>query len=153
MKEFNSPSFTELNNVFAEPIYAASGTSETSTETTTPSDGDWDITCEWRNHNTGHHSELAIKGKHHGTTSGNTLTMNLYVNGFKLDTIKDNGGYPVSNVCETGFTITRNNFYNANDQFEFNIQLTAKDSLYNGSVGKTGEATTCSVICTSYYGS
>ena len=151
MKKFNAPTLTVVDGYALEPVYACSGT-ETTDKTEEKTDGDWDVTCEWRNHNTGHHSELAIKGKHHGDCSGNTLKMDMVCNGFKLDSIKDNGGYPVSNVCESGFTITRNNFYNATDQFEFNIQLTCEDSPYQGSVTKTGSTTSCKVICSSYTG-
>ena len=151
MKSFKAPTLTVVDGYALEPVYACSGTKNTE-EVEDKTQGDWDMTTHWCNHNSGRHSELAITGVHHGDCSGETVTMNMQCVGFKLAAIKDNGGWPVCNVTENGFTITRNNHYNATDRFEFNIQITASDSNYHGAVGKTGEACSESVICTSYTG-
>lgn len=148
--KFEAPAMDELAWVKTEETYVGSG-NPTPTPVPEPTpDGDWTITAEWRNHNSGSHSELAIKGLHHGNHTGNTLTMYMAVRGFKLEKVKDCGGMQVSNVSESGFTITRNNFYNPTDNFEFNIQITASDSKYHGAIGVTGSPCAESVVCVRY---
>ncbi len=150
MKNYSSPELTELSSI--EGIYADSGSYHMDPPPEDGGDDDgWNIRCEWRNHNTGHHSELAIIGEHHGKLSGESMTMNMRVDGFRLDYIKDCGGMIVTNVSESGFTITRHNHFNATERFEFNIQITCKNSPYEGSVGKTGEYCPHKVHCVSYF--
>lgn len=149
MKKFETPVLEVVESFTMEPVYAISGKPDTPHEHEDPK-GDWKIWTEWRNHNSGSHSELAIIGVHSGSHSGNTLTMDFCCCDFKLDYVKDNSGYAVSNVSETGFTITRNNFFNPTERFEFNIQLVAKDSQYHGAIGQTNCPCPARVICVSY---
>ena len=148
MKKFEKPVFAECSE-FTEGIYASSGWVPV-TPPDTPK-GDWVIECDWANHNSGSHSELKIKGHNYGNLSGDCLTMHFRIMDFRLDTIKDMGGMIFSNISESGFTITRNNHFNPNENFEFNIQITCKNSPYEGSVGKTGEYCPHKVHCVSYF--
>lgn len=148
MKEYIAPSLVEILDK-VEGVYAASGAGQT-TPTPEIKQGDWDIHCEYRNHNSGSHSEVAIIGIHNGTHTGKKLTMVFRVEGIRLDTIKDNGGYSLLSYSETGFSIVRHGHFNPTERFEFNIQITIKDSPYHGSVGKTGEDIPCTIYCTSY---
>lgn len=148
MKEYIAPSLVEILDK-VEGVYAASGAGQT-TPTPEIKQGDWKIYCEYRNHNSGSHSEVAIIGIHNGTHTGNKLTMVFRVEGIRLDTVKDNGGNSVLSHSETGFSIVRHGFFNPTERFEFNIQITIKDSPYNGSVGKTGEDIKCTIYCNSY---
>lgn len=152
MKNFVIPEIEDLSEVVLEPVYTASGwTPENPPEDPTPK-GDWDISTHWCNHNSGSHSELAIVGVHSGKTCGESITMVFQCIGFCLNKVKDNGGFIVSNETESGFTITRFGHFNPTERFEFNIQVTAKDSLYHGAVGKTGEQVVGkSVKCISYF--
>lgn len=147
--KFEVPVLDQLEWVNTEVSYVGSGVP--STEPEKPSEkGDWLITTGWANHNSGHHSELKIRGVHSGVHTGNSITMHFHVEGFKLATIQDSNGYAFANVSETGFSITRTGFYNGSDNFEFNIQITASDSPYQGSVGVTGQPCAALVICDSY---
>lgn len=148
MKEYIAPSLVEILDK-VEGVYAASGAGQT-TPTPEIKQGDWDIHCEYRNHNSGSHSEVAIIGVHNGTHTGNKLTMVFRVEGIRLDTIKDDGGNSVLSHSETGFSIVRQEHFNPTERFEFNIQITIKDSPYHGSVGKTGEDIKCTIYCNSY---
>lgn len=153
MKRFESPVLETVTEVEGmERAFVGSGITPGNDpdKPVVPAEGCWKITTEWRNHNSGSHSELAIIGNHQGDHMGESITMNFAVQGFKLATVKDSSGYLVSNVSETGFTITRNNHYNGTDRFEFNIQLTASDSSYSGAVGVTGQPCPHQVICTGY---
>lgn len=148
MKKFEKPVFAECSE-FTEGIYASSGW----VPVTPPPDGpkgDWVIECDWANHNSGSHSELAIKGHNYGNLSGECLTMHFRIFDFRLDTIKDTGGLIFSNISENGFSITRNIHFNPNENFEFNIQITVKDSLYKGSYGQTGVPCACNIKCVGY---
>ena len=78
------------------------------------------------------------------------ITMTFICIGFKLASVKDSSGYMVSNVSESGFTIYRNGHFNPNERIEFNIQITAADSPYHGSVAQTGQVCPHKVVCTSY---
>ena len=149
MKKFEAPVLEVIEDFAMEPVYALSGTPETPDTPDTP-DGDWKIWTEWRNHNTGSHSELAIIAKNDGKLSGDGITMTFICIGFKLASVKDSSGYMVSNVSESGFTIYRNGHFNPNERIEFNIQITAADSPYHGSVAQTGQVCPHKVVCTSY---
>ena len=149
MKKFEAPVLEVIEDFAMEPVYALSGTPDTPDTPDTPK-GDWDITAEWRNHNSGSHSELAIIGVHHGSHSGDGLTMTFSCHGFKLASIKDTGGYTFTNVTESSFTVYRNGHFNPTERFEFNIQITASDTPYEGSVAHTGDVCPFKVICTSY---
>lgn len=147
MKNYIAPVLIDMNDQ-VEGVYAASGVAPTPKPD--PSLGTWNIYCVYRNHNSGSHSEVAIICEKHGGKPVEGLVMNFTVKDFRLDTVKDNGGYQVSNVSETGFTIYRQGHLNGSDRFEFNIQVTAKDSKYHGSVGKTGEYLPCNIVCTGF---
>ena len=156
MKDYCFPEITVIGDSM-EGVYAASGFVPGEPPITpipvipsTP-EGDWRITCEFRNHNSGSHSEVAIIGVHNGTKPGESITMNIGVMGNKLlKEVKDNGGYPVSNVSPTGFTITRNGHFNGTDRFEFNIQVTTEQSDKTGSFGTTGIEMQCPFFCYGY---
>ncbi|MBE5936666.1 MAG: hypothetical protein E7265_01395 [Lachnospiraceae bacterium] len=152
MRNYTAPNLTEINDI-VEGVYASSGAMVTEPPLPTAAPNtivDWDISCSYRNHNSGSHSEVAIIGLNMGNNSGDSILMNFLVSGFRLDTVKDSSGYPVSNVTETGFTIFRPGHFNPNERFEFNIQITAKDSPYHGSIGKTGEYLPCTISLVSY---
>lgn len=148
MKKFEAPVLEVIEDFTMEPVYALSGTPDTPPEE--EAKGCWKITAEWRNHNSGSHSELAIIGVHNGDHSGEGITMTFVVHGFKLECIKDSGGYVFSNVSETGFTVFRNGHFNPTERFEFNIQIQAKDTPYKGAVAHTGDVCPHKVICIAY---
>lgn len=131
----------EMNYVsgLAEGVYADSGKK--------PGDDGWTATTEYRNHNSGSHSEVHIKATHSGKKEGNTVVMDFVVKDMRLEAIVDNGGATVSNVCETGFTLTRTGHFNPTDNIEFNIQITIKDSPYGGAAGVTGQDKPCTIYC------
>lgn len=146
MKNYESPVLLD-SMITLEGVYAASGSiPEEPPEQPT---GGLNVRCEFRNHNSGSHSEVAIIVEPQNV-SGECITMSFVINGYRLDTVKDSGGYPVSNVSESGFTICRREHFNATDRIEFNIQITIKDSKYHGSVGETGKEIPCPIYCTSY---
>lgn len=152
MKNYVAPSMTEMFDK-VEGVYAASGAVTPGPKKDTPEDK-WDITTNFANHNSGSHSELVIRGIHSGIKSGTGLYMNFFIKDFKLLTVKDWGDLVVSNVHENGFTVFRKNFYNASDRFEFNLQITAKDSPHGGNkgaVGVTGTYCPCNVVCVGYH--
>lgn len=151
MKNYVAPHL-EVINERVEGIYAISGNpSDPDPEPMPPPTPDgWGIHCEYRNHNSGSHSEVAIIAMNNGSKSGDCLTMHFSISDFRLDCIKDSSGYTVSNVSETGFTIIRNGHFNPGERIEFNLQIIAKDSQYHGSVGKTGEYMPCKIECTGY---
>lgn len=119
--------------------------------------GDWDIRLEYRNHNTGSHSEVAVIGKHHGNHSGESLTMDIMMrNGFEIKQVKEASGCVVSNVTKDGFTITRNNHFNPTDNFEFNFQIVVSNgpkhpqTNHVGAIGTTGVYRACDLVCIYY---
>ena len=150
MKEFVKPIIAECEDL-TEGIYAASGYDPIVPPEVPPPTpvNEWNIRCEYRNHNSGSHSEVAIIGNNYSSSSGEGLLMTFQIRGFRLDTIKDSSGYDVSNVSETGFTIFRRGHFNPGERVEFNIHITCKDSPYHGSVGKTGEYIPCNITCIS----
>jgi len=143
MKNYEKPILIDMNDQ-VEGVYAASGVAPTPTP---PTFGSLDIHCHFCNHNSGSHSEIAVVCEKHGGKSFDGIIMNFHIKDFRLDIVKDNSGFPVSNVSENGFTIFRQGHMNENDRFEFNIQVTCKDSKYHGSVGKTGDWLPCNVVC------
>ncbi len=157
MKNYASPKIERIDN-FLEGVYAAGSGYVPSIvpEEPKPVIGGWEISCEWRNHNTGHHSEVAIKGINNGLISGESLTMHFAINtsDFQLVSVKDNGGCEVYNVSEGGFSIIRRGHFNPGEKIEFNIQIVVKGSQFNkdntGSYGITGTWYPCSITCTGY---
>ena len=132
MKKFIEPALIMVDELRMEPVYAASG--YTPDEPDGPENGpggDWEITTDWTHHNTGHLSGLAIKAKYKGTTQGDVLTATFICHGFKLSRILSSSGFPVSNVSETGFTVTRYNHFNPGESVVFNLEITCKNSAYN----------------------
>lgn len=119
--------------------------------------GDWDIHCEYCQHNTGSHSEVRITGHHNGQHQGDVLKLTCVMkNGFRIKEVRETSGIPVSNVTENGFTLTRYNHFNPNENVGFLIQLV----VYNGhnlndktgkgcvgAVGITGQPRVCDVVC------
>lgn len=144
MKNYESPVLLD-SMITLEGVYAASGSipEEPSVPPETPTGG-LNVRCEFRNHNSGSHSEVAIIVEPQNV-SGECITMSFGIRDYRLDTVKDSSGYQVSNVSETGFTICRPGHFNATDRIEFNIQITIKDSPYHGSVGKTGQDIPCPI--------
>ena len=155
MKGYTSPKMEQIDN-FLEGVYAAGSgyVPAPSPEDPTVETGDWEIRCEWRNHNTGHHSEVAVIGVNNGPNSGESLTMHFAIDtsDFQLVYVKDKGGYEVYNESEGGFTITRRGHFNPGERFEFNIQIVVKGSPFNtentGSYGNTGTWYPCKITCT-----
>lgn len=156
MKDYCFPEITVIGDSM-EGVYAASGFVPGEPPITpipvipsTP-EGDWRITCEFRNHNSGSHSEVAIIAKNNGTKSGECLIMHIGLTGNKfLKAVPDTSGYSVSNVSPTGFTITRNGHFNPNERVEFNIQVTTDQSDSKGSFGTTGIEMQCPFFCYGY---
>ncbi len=162
MKEFTAPDITMLDfSLTAEPTNGGSGVNFVPSVPIVPMSplGDWKITTEWCNHNTGSHSELKIKGHNYGKDSGDSIKMVFSVGGFKLDTVTPGDDILVlSDKSVNGFTLTRNNHFNSNENFEFVIQLTCSETPYNtnihtGAVGTTGVPCPAFVACTSYVAS
>lgn len=157
MKNYLAPVLNDVNDKI-EGVYAAgSGWNDEPTPTPTPHLS-WDIRCEFRNHNSGSHSEVAVIGVQTNGFAGESITMNFKVDRSVCDllSVKDWGGMTISNVSADGFTITRINHFNPNERFEFNIQITATNSIYwedrghEGAVGHTGEWVECPIKLTSY---
>ena len=148
MKNYVCPELKVIGDTM-EGVYAASGwKNPPATPTPIPYIG-WDIHCEYRNHNSGSHSEVAIIALNTGSMSGDKLTMSFQIKDFKLDYVKDSSGYQVTNVSENGFTIVRPGHFNPGERIEFNIQIVVKDSKYHGSVGVTGEYYPCNIVLSS----
>ena len=115
--------------------------------------GDWDITCRYDGHNTGHHSVVHVQANHHGKNAGECLTMTFRLNnGFKLDRVQNASGYFVTVHSETRFSITRNGHFNPTESVGFCFEVVVKNSPYLGAMGKTGEYRPCDVECVSYTG-
>lgn len=119
--------------------------------------GDWDITLEYRNHNTGSHSEVAFIGVHHGNHAGEVLKMDVIMkNGFEIKEVRETSGCVVTNLSKHGFTITRRNHFNPTERFEFNIQVVVSngpvhpETHHIGAIGKTGEYRACDLVCVRY---
>lgn len=176
MKNYNSPE-VKIIDEFIESVYASSGEPGPGPNPGPGPDpgpgpnpgprpdpgpgpnpsGDWDIHCEYRNHNSGSHSEVAIIAINKGQKSGDNLKMDFRVGSdIKLSYVKDSSGYLVSNVTETGFTIYRNGHFNPNERIEFNIQIVVSYTSHPhkndhlGAVGITGDYCPCSIECYSY---
>ena len=142
MINYESPTF-EKTDIILEEICAGSGFVPPENPPDTPSNPGWEYGCEYRNHNSGSHSEVAIICKNNGSQSGEGIRMHLTLSGYKLQSVPDSSGYSVSEVTENGFSIFRNGHYNPGERIEFNIQVVVSDSPYHGSIGKTGEYLPC----------
>ena len=161
MKKFVEPTLIVMEDLRMEPVYAASGS--VPVEPDGPGNGpggNWDITTSWTHHNTGHLSGLQIRASYKGDTQGDVLSADFVVHGFKLASILSSSGFPVSNVSETGFTVTRYNHFNPGESVVFNLEITCKNSNFNkdnpngeGAVADTSNPATEAgvwVSCVSY---
>ncbi len=147
-KEFISPEIVSLSLEDTEGLFGVAGSGYEHEEK-----GDWDINCRYDGHNTGHHSVVHVQANHHGTNSGECLTMTFRVNnGFKIDRVQNASGTWVNILSENRFTITRNGHFNPNEAVGFCFELVVKNSPYHGSIGKTGEYRPCDIECVSYTG-
>ncbi len=147
MKKFEAPVLEVIEDFAMEPVYALSGTPDTPDTPDKPK-GDWEGKGEWRNHNSGSHSELAIIAKNNGSTSGEGIIIDCTCNQINFETITDSSGYPVSMLGPHSFRIYRNGHFNPGERIEFNIQVIDKNSPYHGSVAQTGQPCPHVVQCT-----
>lgn len=143
MREFISPDIEVMDDIVLEPVYAASG------GTYIKKEGDPDIYTQFKGHNSGSHSELALIVVNPGK-AGECIVIDFVCKGCRLDYVKDAGGIGISGVCENGFTATRRGHFNANDRIELNIQVVVKDSPYHGAVGKSGDYVPTTFFCSGY---
>lgn len=119
-----------------EGIYAGSGSSPNPGEPETtipmpPQQKCWvDWKCTWTGHNNGGHSVCHVSARHCGDHSGNTLVMNFSTN-FDIADVKNASGCTISNIGLHVFTITRNNFFNPNDNIGFNFEIVTSTPTYD----------------------
>lgn len=165
MKEFVTPTLVDLDiNETAEGNFSGSGAHNP--DPTAPpippeqpiSPGCWSFPrCTWTGHNNGGHSICHVEGKHSGDHSGNCLVMNFTAYNFLISDVKNASGFFISNVTPNGFTLTRVNHFNENDNVGFNVEIVTSSTFYDeagnllhGAIGAKN-ADYAYVEVTSYY--
>lgn len=135
MKAFEMPTVDRLDFVNTEAAYTASGSVPVVPEEPKPDPkNDWEVSTEFRGHNSGSHSELAIIGHYNGSQQCHELTVDLAIfGGFTLVSVKDYGGKTITNVSPSGFSVTVSDCFNNGHNLQFNIQVVLKSP--NGYVG------------------
>ncbi len=157
MKEFQMPELVEVNNLYIEPVYAASGLIPTTPEKEYESsggNGDFKVETEWCNHNSGSHSEIKIHIHNYGKDSGDNIHMSFFIRDFRLDSIIPGDGCLIlSNLSENHFDLARvGRHFNPGEDIQFVMQLKCKKpGGAVGAVGQTGVQMPCSVHCTGVY--
>ena len=145
-KEFVSPAIVSLSLEDTEGFFCVRGSGDVPEPK-----GDWDITCRYDGHNTGHHSIVHVQANHHGNFSGDCITMTFKINnGFKLKDVPNASGTWFRKISDSRFTLMRSGHFNPNDSIGFCFEIEVSNSPYHGSMGKTGEYRPCDVECVIY---
>ncbi len=160
-KQFSDPFIVQMDIADTQAGIVAAASSVPSTPIVPLGGGGWTITCDYRGHNTGSHSEVNIFLSYNGGTTGTDVLCMSFVmlNGLKLDYIKDTGNshnVRVVDYNEGGFRLTGEFYHNSTETKDFNIQIVVKngpihpETKHKGAAGVSGVYQPCDVKCISY---
>lgn len=159
-KQFSDPFIVQMNIADTQAGIVAAASSVPTPPTSVTENGDWKITCDYCNHNTGSHSEVKITMVYSGGKTGDdTLCMSFtMLNGFLLESVSNIGRGDVfaTDVCEGGFKLVGTFHHNSSENVGFVLWIKVKNGPVNletghkGAAGKTGEYKPCDVKCISY---